>query len=53
MISGKCPRQAEAARAPVLAALTAGGFPGAVAVPIPATLEDVFLRLVGRGREAA
>jgi ABC-2 type transport system ATP-binding protein len=44
---------AEAARAPVLAALAAGGFRDASAVPIPATLEDVFLRLVGRGREAA
>jgi ABC-2 type transport system ATP-binding protein len=44
---------AEAARTPVLEALTAGGFPGASAVSIPATLEDVFLRLVGRGREAA
>lgn len=44
---------AAAARPPLLEALAANGDDGATAEPVAATLEDVFLRLVGAAREAA
>lgn len=44
---------AATARGPLLAALAAAGHAGATAEPVGATLEDVFLRLVGAARETA
>lgn len=44
---------ATATRPPLLEALAANGDDGATAEPVAATLEDVFLRLVGAAREAA